>query len=178
MQHVVIRRVVCYGVCVTTGSVNDQEQSSVSEAQEIVGLFRKFRRHIARGSRAELARSGLTAAQVSVVSLLGGGEAMTLSELSHELELSHSTVSGIVDRLQAKGVVQRTPHPEDRRYVQISLVEKVKQRGTVAAPDHTMSRIEDALVAATSEQRQAIKEGLTLFYQVIEQTTDKTAGAS
>src|SRR4051812_22803827 len=30
-----------------------------------------------------------------------------LSELSRELALGHSTVSGIVDRLQARGIVQR-----------------------------------------------------------------------
>ena len=95
--------------------------SAADEAREIVGLFRSLRRHLVRGSRAELARSGLTAAQVSVISLLGTNGAMTLGELSRELELSHSTVSGIVDRLQAKDLVVRKPSPDDRRYVRIFL---------------------------------------------------------
>jgi DNA-binding transcriptional ArsR family regulator len=96
------------------GAVNPQATSdpaAIDEAREIVGLFRSLRRHLVRGSRAELARSGLTAAQVSVISLLGTNSEMTLGDLSRELELSHSTVSGIVDRLQAKGLVVATRAP-------------------------------------------------------------------
>ena len=99
-------------------AVNPQapsDRAATDEAREIVGLFRSLRRHLVRGSRAELARSGLTAAQVSVISLLGTNSEMTLGDLSRELELSHSTVSGIVDRLQAKGLVVRNPSPDDRR---------------------------------------------------------------
>lgn len=159
-----------YSVRVNTDPVRDRDQSSLDEAREIVGLFRGLRRHLVKGSRAELARSGLTAAQVSVVSLLGNRDSMTLSELSHELELSHSTVSGIVDRLQAKGVVQRAPHPEDRRYIRISLVESVRRHGTVTAPDGTVGRLEAALAGATPEQRRAIKKGLTLFREFVEES--------
>src|SRR5262249_38930404 len=118
----------------------------------------------------ELARSGLTAAQVSVVSLLGNRDSMTLSELSRELELSHSTVSGIVDRLQTKGVVQRTPHPEDRRYIRISLVERVKRNATLTAPDGPASHLEETLAGATPDERRAIKQGLTLFRAFVEQS--------
>ena len=100
-------------------------ETAADEAREIVGLFRSLRRHLVRGSRAELARSGLTAAQVSVISLLGTNRSMTLGELSRELEMSHSTVSGIVDRLEAKQLVERRPSPEDRRYVHISLAQHV-----------------------------------------------------
>lgn len=142
----------------------------MEEAREIVGLFRSLRRHLVRESRAELARSGLTAGQLSVVSLLGGRESMTLNELGHELELSHSTVSGIVDRLEAKGVVQRRPHPDDRRYVLISLVDKVKRQGTVTVPDQTVNSLEAALADATAHERQTIKEGLALFRRHVERT--------
>ena len=117
------------------------DSTAASEAREIVGLFRSLRRHLVRGSRAELARSGLTAAQVSVISLLGTQGPMTLGDLSRELELSHSTVSGIVDRLQAKEIVERKPSVDDRRYVQISLTESVASQapalgdeGPIGAP--------------------------------------------
>lgn len=150
--------------------IADEDQSGLDEAREIVGLFRGLRRHLVQRSRAELARSGLTAAQVSVVSLLGNRDAMTLSELSRELELSHSTVSGIVDRLQGKGVVQRTPHPEDRRYTRISLVDRVKRNATFTAPDGAVSDLEAALADATPDQRRAIKEGLVLFREFVERS--------
>lgn len=89
-----------------------QKAGNTCQDSEPRHSFRSLRRHLVRGSRAELARSGLTVAQVSVISLLGTQGAMTLDELSRELELSHSTVSGIVDRLQAKGLVDRRTNPK------------------------------------------------------------------
>jgi DNA-binding MarR family transcriptional regulator len=118
-----------------------QDSTATDEAREIVGLFRSLRRHLVRGSRAELARSGLTAAQVSVISLLGTNGAMTLGDLSRELELSHSTVSGIVDRLQAKDLVVRKPNPEDRRYVQISLANHVASQAPALGDEGPIARL-------------------------------------
>jgi DNA-binding MarR family transcriptional regulator len=139
------------------------ESTATDEARKIVGLFRSLRRHLVRGSRAELARSGLTAAQVSVISLLGTQGSMTLGELSRELELSHSTVSGIVDRLQAKDLVDRKPSLDDRRYVRISLAEHVAGQAPALADDGPIGRLEAVLKAATPDERRRIAEGLALL---------------
>ena len=142
---------------------------AIDEAREIVGLFRTLRRHVVRGSRAELARSGLTAAQVSVISLLGTNSEMTLGDLSRELELSHSTVSGIVDRLQAKGLVVRNPSADDRRYVQISLAEHVASQAPTLGDEGPIGRLEAVLKAATAEERRKVKEGLVLLVRFADQ---------
>jgi DNA-binding MarR family transcriptional regulator len=137
--------------------------TATDEAREIVGLFRSLRRHLVRGSRAELARSGLTAAQVSVISLLGANGAMTLGDLSRELELSHSTVSGIVDRLQAKDLVVRKPSSDDRRYTQISLADHVASQSPALGDEGPIGRLEAVLKAASAEERRRIKDGLALL---------------
>jgi DNA-binding transcriptional ArsR family regulator len=146
----------------------DWDTTATDEAREIVGLFRSLRRHLVRGSRAELARSGLTAAQVSVISLLGTNDSMTLGDLSRELELSHSTVSGIVDRLEAKGIVNRRPSPDDRRYVQISLAEQVSQAPALS-DDGPIGRLEAVLREAPPHERKSIKEGLALLVRFADQ---------
>ena len=137
--------------------------TATAEAREIVGLFRSLRRHLVKGSRAELARSGLTAAQVSVISLLGTQGATTLGELSRELELSHSTVSGIIDRLQAKGLVDRRTSQNDRRYVEISLAKHIASQAPSLGDDGPIGRLEATLSAASSDERQIIKDGLALL---------------
>jgi MarR family transcriptional regulator, organic hydroperoxide resistance regulator len=147
----------------------DSDSTATDEAREIVGLFRSLRRHLVRGSRAELARSGLTAAQVSVISLLGTNDSMTLGDLSRELELSHSTVSGIVDRLESKGVVKRRPSPEDRRYVQISLTERVASQAPALSDDGPIGRLEAVLRKAAPDERKSIKEGLALLVRFADQ---------
>jgi DNA-binding MarR family transcriptional regulator len=139
------------------------DSAAASEAREIVGLFRSLRRHLVRGSRAELAKSGLTAAQVSVISLLGTQGSMTLGDLSRELELSHSTVSGIVDRLQAKDIVERKPSADDRRYVQISLAASVASQAPALGDEGPIGCLEAVLKAATADERHRIKDGLALL---------------
>ena len=142
---------------------SNSTSTAAAEAREIVGLFRSLRRHLVKGSRAELARSGLTAAQVSVISLLGTQGATTLGELSRELELSHSTVSGIIDRLQAKGLVDRRTSQNDRRYVEISLAKHIASQAPSLADDGPIGRLEATLRTASPHERQIIKDGLALL---------------
>jgi DNA-binding MarR family transcriptional regulator len=64
--------------------------------------------------------------------VLRGG--MTLNDLAARLYLDKSTASRVVDALERKGYVTRTPHPEDRRAVLLEataagreLEEKIRQ---------------------------------------------------
>ncbi len=68
----------------------------------------------------ELARSGFTMPQLIVLDKLKNGP-KTIGEISQLVDLSNSTVSGIVDRLEAKGFVIRSRDERDRRVVRVSL---------------------------------------------------------
>jgi DNA-binding MarR family transcriptional regulator len=47
--------------------------------------------------------------------LLRHGEAMTPGQLAQSTELPSSTTTRVLDRLEAKGLVERRPDPDDRR---------------------------------------------------------------
>jgi DNA-binding MarR family transcriptional regulator len=47
--------------------------------------------------------------------LLRGGEPMTPGQVSQVTELPSSTTTRVLDRLEAKGMVERRPDPSDRR---------------------------------------------------------------
>jgi len=68
----------------------------------------------------ELRRCGFTVPQLIVLDQLKSGP-KTIGELSQLVDLSYSTVSGIVDRLEAKGYVTRNRDDRDRRIVRVSL---------------------------------------------------------
>jgi DNA-binding MarR family transcriptional regulator len=148
--------------------VDAEHQSAVQAAQAIVGLLRALRRDLLSRSRSGFVRSGLTAAQLGVISLLAAHDSMTLTELSRELALGHSTVSGIVDRLAAKGIVQRTPSPEDRRYTRIALTEDARRQGGPLGAADPNSRLVELLANATPEERRTIGEGLALLRRFVE----------
>jgi DNA-binding MarR family transcriptional regulator len=145
----------------------DLDPAARRDAQEIVALFRALRRGLLRVSRGELVRSGLTGAQLSVVSALGTRGPMTLTDLGRELEIGHSTLSGIVDRLQAKGIAQRTPNPADRRYTLISLSETVSRQAQVQLARGPGSRLVAALASATPEERVTMRQGLLLLQRFL-----------
>lgn len=57
---------------------------------------------------------GVTPVQSGILFLLQQ-EARTMTELSRELGIDNSAITGLVDRLEIAGLAVRRPHPRDRR---------------------------------------------------------------
>jgi len=149
--------------------MDESERGLVEDAQEIVAQLRTLRRDVLRAA-ADMGRSGLTGPQISVQALLVVNGPMTVGELGRDLGLSHSTVSGIVDRLEDRGLVQRAPDPADRRYTRISVTPAVERyvQDLASAPAARLAR---ALRTATPEDRARIREGLTLLRRLLDEAS-------
>lgn len=78
-------------------------------------------RRIIRGvdiySRQLNTKLGLTAPQLLCLREVVAADNITLSNLKKEVDLSASTVTGIIDRLESKGFVERQRSKTDRRKV-------------------------------------------------------------
>ncbi|HEX2855225.1 MAG TPA: MarR family transcriptional regulator [Opitutaceae bacterium] len=65
---------------------------------------------------------GLTGAQYNVLNILADTpNGISQRELGDLLVVDRSNVTGLLDRLEKAGWVQRSDHPEDRRVYQVSL---------------------------------------------------------
>src|SRR5260221_2189986 len=87
----------------------------LADATEISRLLREVQRYVEQPQDAAMRESGLTMPQVSTLGVLFDRGPLSLKDLSRELGLSHSTVSGIVDRLERRGLARRAVDPADRR---------------------------------------------------------------
>jgi DNA-binding MarR family transcriptional regulator len=58
---------------------------------------------------------GLSPVQCHVLHLIEPGRPMSMSRLALTLSCDASNVTGLVDRLEARGLVQRRPSADDRR---------------------------------------------------------------
>ena len=67
---------------------------------------------------------GLTCSQFDVIATLGDTEGMTCRELSEKTLVTKGTLTGVLDRLETKGLVARVPSREDRRSIFIRLTPK------------------------------------------------------
>ena len=69
---------------------------------------------------------GLTFPQIAVLKSTAKG-AKTVGQISQAVGLSNSTVSGIIDRLERDGFVERKRSEDDRRVVRIQHTSKVEE---------------------------------------------------
>ena len=67
---------------------------------------------------------GLTPPQFDVIAELGGTNGMTCVELSHATLLAKASLTGIIDRLETKELIERKAVPNDRRATNIRLTRK------------------------------------------------------
>lgn len=107
-----------------------------------------------RLSKDEAARHGVTATQLSVLKLLHEIGDLSLGSLSKEIRAHNSTVTGIVDRMESAGLVERSRSDEDRRVWLIRLTatgRKVAARAKVS-PWETLRYALDALPHHEQEQ--------------------------
>jgi DNA-binding MarR family transcriptional regulator len=76
-----------------------------------------------------LAPFGLTSPQYFVFNALWMGDGISVSELGERVSLDSSTLTGIIDRLEKSGYVERKINPGDRRSVLIFLTDKAREVG-------------------------------------------------
>ncbi len=141
-------------------------------AREIVDNLKVVGQFLRRVTDADIARSGLTAPQISVLDVLAETDGLSLKELSDRVALSHSTVSGIVDRLQRRGLVHRQQDAIDRRFTRIFLAERVKNYLQNKMPSFKLNPpILEAFRPANPEERSQIQEGLATLRRLLEEYT-------
>jgi MarR family transcriptional regulator, organic hydroperoxide resistance regulator len=93
---------------------------------------------------------------------------LSLSQLSERMGLAHSTVSGIVTRLERHGLVRRTTRPDDRRYAHIAITEPVRDWVERDLPALRLQPLATALGGATDDERAAVLRGLATLQRLIE----------
>ena len=102
--------------------------------QECMQSLRRIVKALEEYSRSVEKRFDLTGPQLWALWELGRSGPMALKDLAARMHLDSSTVTGVVDRLVAKGLVARNQDPDDRR--RISMVPTEKGRDILAEAPH------------------------------------------
>jgi DNA-binding MarR family transcriptional regulator len=69
----------------------------------------------------ELATLGLTAAETNALACFAGAPERTVRELVAATAQRPSTLTGVLDRLERRGLVERRANPADRRSIVVAL---------------------------------------------------------
>ncbi|OWS72451.1 MarR family transcriptional regulator [Polynucleobacter aenigmaticus] len=83
----------------------------------LVQAYQAFEAH----SGAHIKKMGLTTTQFDIVATLGNQPPMTCKELGEKTLVSKGTMTGVLERLEAKGLIEKLMNVEDGRSYKISL---------------------------------------------------------
>lgn len=134
-----------------------------------------LRRTLRRVGGSAVTDDTLTASQREVVLLVGRQPGRPVSEVARELGLAPNTVSTIVSRLVARGLVVRTTDPDDRRVGRLSLVAAAQARADAARQARRVV-LTEALDALDPGQVEQIRVGVGALAALVEQL-DRTPDA-
>lgn len=102
---------------------------------------------------------GLTSSQFDVLVTLGDTDGMTCKELSEKTLVTKGTLTGVIDRLETKGFIERFPSRNDRRCTTIQLTTKGDALFRQVFPahiDHIKPYFERALTGAQMKELRAM----------------------
>ena len=110
---------------------------------------------------------GLTVPQFDVLVALGHTQGMTLGVLAEQTLITKSSLTGIVDRLEKKGMVRRVTMKEDRRRVKAVLTSKGEALFEDVFPQHVlhMKGFFDGMDEAEQAQSKAMLRRLRQIFE-------------
>ena len=108
--------------------------NALSLEEQVIAALRRITRAIDLHSRSLVQSHGLTGPQSLVLRATTGAGGLTPGELARQVSLSQATVTDIVKRLEARGLLRRAQDKVDRRRVIITATAKGMRLQASAPP--------------------------------------------
>jgi len=139
-----------------------------SLAEQLEHDLRSIRRAMRRPLEIETAKGELTGPQTAVMREVVRNEGVNLRDLSRAVSLAHSTVSGIVDRLEKRGMIERRPDAKDGRVSCIFPTAPVREFVQERIPELNRGPLLRAMARASKAERDAIGEAVSRLRELLE----------
>lgn len=96
--------------------------------RRLIWLLARAQRRVMARADAALAGLDLTSTQAGALFCIKGEDGTSVGELAEQLDLAQSAASGLAQRLEAAGLVARSPDPADGRSVRLVLTRSGRKR--------------------------------------------------
>ena len=134
-------------------------------------LLSRAARSMKRALDAKLSEYAITSTQYVVLEKLWETDGLSLTELGKSLDFDGTTITGISDRMERDGLLERRRESEDRRVVNIFLTDKGKKLKEKLA--HCASDVNSAALESLSKTERAHIG--TMLERIWETMTNKNA---
>jgi DNA-binding MarR family transcriptional regulator len=100
--------------------------------KELVSTYQAFESF----STKHVKELGLTATQFDIIATLGNQPPMTCKELGEKTLILKGTMTGVLERLEAKGLIEKIPNADDGRSYKIGLTKAGDRLFKKVFPEH------------------------------------------
>ncbi|CAG4885278.1 Putative Transcriptional Regulator, MarR family [Georgfuchsia toluolica] len=139
----------------------------LSVLRELTQCYQAFERY----SAAHIQTLKLTPPQFDVIATLGNTQGMTFRELGERTLITKGTLTGVVDRLEAKGIVSRESCPEDGRATIVRLTRQGDKIFDRAFPAH-ISHLREAFGQVCEQELAVLEQGLSSLRKALSAAAD------
>ncbi|MEK5440307.1 MULTISPECIES: MarR family winged helix-turn-helix transcriptional regulator [unclassified Fredinandcohnia] len=130
-------------------------------------------RYMAKSIQKYAEEHGLTVPQLKVIKQVLLHDSTSIKQLTHNLRMTQSTVSDIVERLSARGILLKKPNPKDKRSVIITISDEKLNVIKKASPKPVNHAISEALQLLTPSQQETVEEGMRLLLTAVKGKMEK-----
>jgi DNA-binding MarR family transcriptional regulator len=144
----------------------EDPETSQSIAETVRGMHRIFQ-NVDLFSKRTLRDLGVSGPQLWALRTIRDAECTTMSELAERIHLHPSTVSGIVDRLEERGLASREQAADDARVVELRL--SSSGRNLVArAPEPPRSKIARGIERLSVEELACVHRAVGILSRIMD----------
>ena len=133
----------------------------LSLVKELVQAYQAFEAY----SGAHIKEMGLTTTQFDIVATLGNQPPMTCKELGEKTLVTKGTLTGVLERLEAKGILERHLNPEDARSQMIGLTADGQSLFEKVFPAH-LQHLEKAFSKLSAKELSDVTKSLQSINQI------------
>ena len=135
----------------------------ISVIRELMESAREFQHYSAQ----QIRELDLTPAQFDILATLGNTKGMSCKELGEKTLITKGTLTGVLDRMAAKGLLERLPSAEDGRSWVTRLTEKGQAEFEAVFPPH-MEYLAKVFEPFTDGELGAMREQLARLRQAFQ----------
>src|SRR4051794_17538607 len=161
----------------TANDSSTRAEAPSPEVREALAAMTSLVRSVDGFRHRAAADADLGQTELRALSRINAAQSLSPKQLAESLDLTTGTVTALLDRLERAGLVTRTPHPRDRRMLQIELTPLGQERyGAVLA--HWDSQVIRAAEGLPASSVRATVEFLHRLESFISQDAPGERGAS
>jgi len=143
-------------------------QSLLQNAEFIRKSIQNLNQYFEKNIQKSVEQTGFTVPQMRVIEQVVDHKGISIKEISQNLPMTQSTVSGIVERLIHKGILMKKTNTSDKRAVQIFPTEAVYQFLEKDRIQYVNQSVLGVLNRLSQDEQAVVIKGLCLLVDAVE----------